>query len=567
MGTARRGLIAVSASESNLRRRIVIYRVDQVSACFADGSCLTSVADEVGSDPKCHRTSKLRGLPDKVWVIAALIALGTVIFFTRLHTYNEPLERDVTTYAVIAHQMLNGKKLYSDLWDHKPPGIHVTYALAELVAGYGRQSIFVLNLTAALTTLVACYFAGSALHRDRVGGLTAVAIWAIISGDMSLEGNQPNTEVFLNACLAGAFAMILSAKSFELGKWRTVLAGLLFLLASLYKQVAIMPAAAVACAYVISAPAVSRKRALIDVSRIAAIGALGWAAVFSYFAVQGRDDAFIDATFIYNQFYAGSISHNLGSWLRVPPVPSHGLTLIGVLAAFTLAGLAFGLFSGPRRPWTLLLGLLLGTHVAVLLPGQFFAHYYQLWLPPLIIGAAWTVTLLRRSLPDSLTWIAHTAAAITIMGLGAFQFPEYRIPPEEWSIRKYERIFVETDRLALTLNRLLKPNERFYEWGNESGLYLMTKKEPPSGILFSDPLMLGPLKHELLQRLEDDLQREKPELMILEEETVRRQPSHPFIAWMKSNYRLIHTQSRFWLLARKGTELEANASRRIAAVE
>ena len=47
--------------------------------------------------------------------------------------YNEPLERDLTTYAVIAHEMLEGKALYSELWDHKPPAIHVTYAAAELI--------------------------------------------------------------------------------------------------------------------------------------------------------------------------------------------------------------------------------------------------------------------------------------------------------------------------------------------------------------------------------------------------------------------------------------------------
>ena len=72
---------------------------------------------------------------------AALLGLCALIFSLRLHTYDEPLERDLTTYAVIAHEMLNGKNLYSELWDHKPPAIHVTYAAAELIAGYGRNSI------------------------------------------------------------------------------------------------------------------------------------------------------------------------------------------------------------------------------------------------------------------------------------------------------------------------------------------------------------------------------------------------------------------------------------------
>src|SRR5438270_6683935 len=111
----------------------------------------------------------------KALPIAALVGLCGVIFLLRLHTYDEPLERDLTTYAVIAHEMLNGKNLYSDLWDHKPPAIHVTYAAAELIAGYGRNSIFLMNVAAAMATLMACYFAGSARWRGALAGRVAAA--------------------------------------------------------------------------------------------------------------------------------------------------------------------------------------------------------------------------------------------------------------------------------------------------------------------------------------------------------------------------------------------------------
>jgi len=55
--------------------------------------------------------------------IAAIAGLSGLIFFARLHTYGEPLERDLTTYAVIGHDMLGGKTLYTDLWDDNPPAI------------------------------------------------------------------------------------------------------------------------------------------------------------------------------------------------------------------------------------------------------------------------------------------------------------------------------------------------------------------------------------------------------------------------------------------------------------
>src|SRR6266446_5191261 len=139
--------------------------------------------DSVGLEAKTRGVTSVRA-KDKVGTIlsiAAIAGLCGLIFFARLHTYGEPLERDLTTYAVIAHEMLSGKTLYTDLWDHKPPAIYVTYAVAELIAGYGRDSIFLINIGAGFATLLACYFAGSAAEGGRLGGLMAATLWALAS--------------------------------------------------------------------------------------------------------------------------------------------------------------------------------------------------------------------------------------------------------------------------------------------------------------------------------------------------------------------------------------------------
>ena len=81
--------------------------------------------------------------------------------------------------------------------------------------------------------------------------------------------------------------------------------------------------------------------------------------------------------------------------------------------------------------------------------------------------------------------------------------------------------------------------------------------------MFTDPVLLGPLKAELLQRLSDDLQRTKPDLMILEKQTVARCPGHPLLAWVKQNYRPIAGDHRFLLLARRHSHLEAEATERL----
>jgi 4-amino-4-deoxy-L-arabinose transferase-like glycosyltransferase len=124
----------------------------------------------------------------KVLPVVVLLGLCGLVFSLRLHTYDEPLERDLTTYAVIAHEMLNGKALYAEVWDHKPPAIHVTYAAAELIAGYGRKSIFLMSVLATIGTMLSCYAAGRAIGGGPLPGLLAAALWALVSGDLALEG-------------------------------------------------------------------------------------------------------------------------------------------------------------------------------------------------------------------------------------------------------------------------------------------------------------------------------------------------------------------------------------------
>ena len=176
------------------------------------------------AEPNGQGCSRDTPLPKNRVVVPALIGLAALIFVLRLHTYNEPLERDLTTYAVVAHELLGGRALYSDLWDHKPPAIHVTYAVGELVAGYGRDSIFFLSVTASVLIMLACYRAGSVMGGGTAGGLIAATLWALVSGDLALEANQPNTEIFINVFLTAAFAIFLRTEKRSLG-WRGCLPG------------------------------------------------------------------------------------------------------------------------------------------------------------------------------------------------------------------------------------------------------------------------------------------------------------------------------------------------------
>src|SRR5205085_2622190 len=474
----------------------------------------------------------------KLLPVAVLVGLCALVFASRLHTYDEPLERDLTTFAVIAHEMLNGKNLYSDLWDHKPPAIHVTYAAAEMIAGYGRDSIFLMNVVAAIATLIICYWAGSSVGGGRVAGCFAAAFWAFTSGNLALEGNQPNTEVFINVFLAAGFAVLVRTEKKNLGARGAFIVGALFAGASLYNAVVVVQPALVAIAYVACCDLRLRTRAFADVLIIAAAGVAIWALVLGYFFARGSGAAFVESVFSYNRYYSSSLSHqalhSFKGWMAISP---DVLIVVLPLAILTGIGIFRGVVLAPQRHWILLLVYLIASEIAVLLPGWPFPHYYQLLLPPLTIGAGWSIESLRRVLPRTRSSVSYPAAAAACAIIVLVQLPSYFISAEDWSVKKYGNLFVETEQFAGKIDSLLARGETFYEWGNESGLYFTTGRRPPSGIFFAFPMLGGPLKEKLSRRLIEDLRQSQPDLIVADVATMTlTEREHPVLNWFRENY-------------------------------
>ena len=93
---------------------------------------------EIGSFPQRSASER--------FVLLFLLGLSCFIFVARLHTYNEPVEHDITTAAVIANEMRAGRHYYSEVWENKPPAVHIANVIAQDLFGYGRGSIYALNV-------------------------------------------------------------------------------------------------------------------------------------------------------------------------------------------------------------------------------------------------------------------------------------------------------------------------------------------------------------------------------------------------------------------------------------
>ncbi|MFQ5827700.1 MAG: hypothetical protein ACE5JD_00895 [Candidatus Methylomirabilia bacterium] len=501
--------------------------------------------------------------------VLVLLGLAALIAVERLHTYHEPLERDITGAAVVGHELLAGRELYSDIWDHKPPAPHVTHAVAQALAGYGPGSIYLLGVVAAVVTLLGVYWAASAGGGGRAAGLWAAAFWAVISADAWLQANQPNTEVFINASLVWAFALLVRAASPSFGYGRYLAVGALFALASLYKTVAVVPAALLAIAHLALPPLgpEGRRGAVRQVALVAAVGVLAWALLIGHFALAGRLTPFSEAVFTYNASYAGNVFVNLlwglhpALWLPVR------FDSISPLAGLAACGAVIGMWRGSRRFWTLLIAFGVGTHVAVSLPGYFYPHYYQLWLPLLAVGAGSAIGVLGQMTSQRLASLPQAIGAGVLGILIVFQLPLYRFPADDWSRMKYgDDIFVAEQELARQIDTFLEPGETFYEWGSETGLYFAAGRRPPSGVFYVYPLGRQPLAASLSARVIRDLEREQPELLVIARWAFPGfQGGHPVLDWLLAHYRPFPDGSEagpFLLFARRDGALEARLAAR-----
>ena len=401
-----------------------------------------------------------------------------------------------------------------------------------------------------MVTLLGVYAAGSALGGKTSTGLWAATFWTALCSDLDQMANQPNTEVFINACLIWAFALLVRARANDRDLGRFLVIGLLFSLASLYKPTVAVTAVILSFVHLaaVEEPA-ARRRAAIQVAVLGVVGLVSWIGTCAYFYAAGRFSPFYETMFVYNRHYAGNLLGNLRKMLDlaylIPPFP------VLILMAPTILGVGLGLSKKPRRPWLLVLGFALGTQITLTLPGKFSYHYYQLWFPLIVVSAAWALEEieLSRLCPR---FVPASVGAVALALLLLHQLPFYGFTAEEWSREKYGEIFVASKKMGQELGRLLAPEETFYEWGFEPGLYFYSRRRPPSGVLCFWPLVEGPLISGLSARVLRELEHTQPELFLTCKSDLYAMPPHPVLQWAKSRYRFLAARPPFFIYVRQG---------------
>jgi len=499
--------------------------------------------------------------------------LGCIIFIAAMRglTYHEPVRGDQAVYAVIGHELLNGRRLYADLWDHKPPAIHATYALAELVAGFGPQQLYLLHMAASTITLIGLYRAGILLGGLPAGHCAAL-VWAIGSIFPHWEGYQPNAEVFLNALLVWSFYFVCRLSRAPRWPWAWACGfGAAIGIASLYKQVVVAPALFLGLAYILgSGRGRERWLALRHMLVAASVSTGVWVGCVAWFWSRGDFADFYDAVVVYNRYYAGNMLRHLA---QARHFENKSYLLAVVIPCLLVPLAAPRLDRAQRNAWILLAAWAAGCFVAWALPGRWVEYYLEIWMPvyALAVGAICAgLSAGQIERPRVWRW-ALLAMAVGPLAIRLVQPNQYNSAP--WAVYRRgsgEYHFRHSSREAgLALNRILLPGERMYALGvpgESAPLYFYTHQSPPSGVFFDFPLRPGrPLARRLEDRIVRDLDRDPPDLIVLSSSSFlaafEGEPAkwgEGLIDWVRPRYsrRGFDPTKCFMLFARRGTALE-----------
>ena len=535
------------------------------------------MTDSVEQDSFFQRVAKDR------FIVFFLLGLCAFIGLARYHTYDEPLERDITATAVIANEMRLGRPYYSDVWENKPPALYIAHIAAQTLFGYGRGSLYALNVGLGILSLFGVYAAASSGGGGRTAGLWAAVFWTLASGDLELQANQPNTEAFMNAPLIWAFALFLRADKSGLRRVLRMLAiGVLLAWTSFYKPHSVVYAVALSLAHLFYPPqsdAGARRGAIKDLVIVASVGLLAWIGFFAYFTLTGRYQILYTTMFVYPSYYSDNMLKNVWSSFGQHMLPKSLQSMLPLAFLSVVAGVvAWTRKAG--RPWALFIAYAVATQLTIGMPGRFYTHYYQLWLPLLAVGAGWAIVMLAKVFKeDYQRWLPHAFAAIAAVFMLQAEIWAYRMDPIEWSRRSYGGVFATSEMLSTEIAKILEPNETLYVLGDEPNFYFVTKRRPAVGTFFLQDVASGPLAEELTGRVLRDLSGKPPDLVIILNSAIgdksvgpknaKLGPEHPIRAWVSQNYCVVYPKPHqfFTICAKPGSSLERRDSYRALRAE
>jgi hypothetical protein len=398
---------------------------------------------------------------------------------------------DPGTYIFLGSQVLDGKVLYVDLWEHKGPVLFLINALGLWLASDSRWGIWLIEFVFVAFSLFILY-RYSLEYYGALPAAMALTVGAIIYAGFIETGNW-SEEYSIGLNLAALWLLMLHVRGKIPSRLCYILVGLLAGLGAflLLKDIGLTLTVGLA----LSVHAAIRQKKFP-----AFFGALFWMFVGTmlitlpiciYFILVGGFLEMMEHVFIYSFRYAIR-----GDILSLPLWPS--IRYIAAWLGWVFGLLALGYTVSLHQAWrdarartfspqAWILVVLLPVEVVAVSVGKAYLHYYIVWLPVIILSIAAAISWLINKLGPRFR-IVKLTHLVPIFGLAIL----LAWPGAAWPN------YIETARLALArepleltgkpltdyIARHTAPEETIQVWTGNGVLYFFSQRQPASKYIY-----------------------------------------------------------------------------------
>lgn len=320
-----------------------------------------------------------------------LVAIATIMFRS-IHFGNPDVDFDEQFYVLVGHKMWSGSIPYIDLWDRKPVGLFVLYALIQK---FGPNPFFSYLFVAAL------FAAATAAMIQRIASRW-ISPWAAVLPALlyvvwqePFYGSGGQTAIFYNLLTVLSFWLVLRAR--DARNMRNVfiygLVAMGLMGVALQIKYTVLPEGiffGLGLLYILLRRGISMARLLAVILIFAATALLPTLIAMGYYWHIGHLDDFFYANFV-SLFQRGHLRNSyIFSNLRYIFIVSLPLDAVAILGMGRL-------YRGDQRcradfPW--MLGWIFAATLGFVMIGNFYYHYF---MPMLLILALASAAILRET--------------------------------------------------------------------------------------------------------------------------------------------------------------------------
>jgi hypothetical protein len=466
------------------------------------------------------------------WALVAFCCIQILLF---------SFGRDQSIYAVVGDGVLHGKMPYRDLWDFKPPGIFLVYALAQSLFGKNMLAPRLLEVAGLCGMVFAFRKLGERLLEQPRAGLVGGALAALVLTELEFwHSGQPETF----GGFAIAYALVITTgdhgKRRHLG-WVAV--GLLFGAAFVLKPP--LAGGALVCAAYLARQrwhATGRVRdAAVPVLAVGLSSLVPIVACALWFWAKGAWPALAWTEFQFTPGYSSigwtsSATSAYYQGLEETLTRFSALNLFGFIAAITM----LPLHSREREAVWLVIGVVAVNVAGIAMQHKYFQYHYGATLPLMaFVAGIGLYKIWRRCLAGGaggmVAFLSFCVIAVSMrestrdLTPGFWQRSAMRmhyllhtgriatredLDRELYAVSDYS---LDADRqVAEAITRRTADGAPVFVWGFEPAIYWLSGRTPASRYIYDVAQRAQWERGRARQELMEDLRRTPPEVIVVQ---------------------------------------------------